>query len=36
MAKQTYQRTELLRGTLDLILSALLYGPADDHQIGVI
>ena len=35
MAKQAQQGAWLLQETLDMpILSALLYGPADDHQIG--
>jgi PadR family transcriptional regulator, regulatory protein PadR len=36
VAKQSQQRAGLLQGTLDmLILNALLYRPAHDHQIGV-
>jgi PadR family transcriptional regulator PadR len=35
MAEQAQQRTNLLQGTLDmLILRTLLYGPAHGHQIG--
>jgi PadR family transcriptional regulator PadR len=35
MEKQTQLRTNLLQGTLDmLILRTLLYGPAHGHQIG--
>ncbi len=35
MEKQAQQRTNLLQGTLDmLILRTLLYGPAHGHQIG--
>jgi transcriptional regulator len=35
MGKQAQQRTNLLQGTLDmLILRTLLYGPAHGHQIG--
>jgi PadR family transcriptional regulator PadR len=35
MTKQTQQRTNLLQGTLDmLVLRTLLYGPAHGHQIG--
>ena len=35
MAKITQQRTNLLQGTLDmLILRTLLHGPAHGHQIG--
>lgn len=35
MGKQITQRTNLLQGTLDmLILRTLLYGPAHGHQIG--
>jgi PadR family transcriptional regulator, regulatory protein PadR len=36
VAKQSQQRAVLPQETLDmLILNALLYGPAHDHQIGV-
>ena len=35
MTKQVQQRTNVLQGTLDmLILRTLLYGPAHGHQIG--
>jgi PadR family transcriptional regulator, regulatory protein PadR len=35
VAEQAQQRTNLLQGTLDmLILRTLLYGPAHGHQIG--
>jgi transcriptional regulator len=35
MGNQAQQRTNLLQGTLDmLILRTLLYGPAHGHQIG--
>jgi PadR family transcriptional regulator PadR len=35
MEKQAQQRTNLIQGTLDmLILRTLLYGPAHGHQIG--
>ena len=35
MARQIQQRSNLLQGTLDmLILRTLLYGPAHGHQIG--
>ena len=35
MTKQTQQRSNLLQGTLDmLILRTLFYGPAHGHQIG--
>jgi len=35
MEKRTQKRTDLLQGTLDmLVLRTLLYGPAHGHQIG--
>jgi transcriptional regulator len=35
MTKQTQQKSNLVQGTLDmLILRTLLYGPAHGHQIG--